>query len=140
MAGGAVTWVLNVDSKRLKLRALAAGSGVTLTYYAIGFGILVGLEHRLRPGAGQWIALALFAPLIPGMLPGFLLSVTLLFLGVQGFEGTHDRLFPMFPMLTPPLLHSYAVYRWMRRKGAAKFEGPSKPHSANPAGNLPGRE
>jgi hypothetical protein len=106
----------------LKHRAVLIGGGSTIAYSAV-LTVLLLAGSRTNSDALTKIAIALFIPLFPSMLPGCLISVLMAFLGVKGFDGFHDNAFPVFPVISAPLVNSYIAYRWIKRRQEQQLNG-----------------
>lgn len=101
-----------------KRKAAVIGGGGTLLYYA--FLLLIGwIADRFESNAAFTMMMILSFPLLPRMIPGFVLNLLLAVLGVRGFGGVHDNLFVLWPVVLAPLVNSYFALIWIKRKKAA---------------------
>jgi len=73
--------------------------------------------HRVRYDAFQFLGEVLVVPLIPGALPGLLIAAVLARLGIIG-GGFHDGSWFIASMISAPLVHTWIVNRWLKRRAA----------------------
>lgn len=98
----------------LKRKAVVFGGGGTLAYYAILLVIGWAADRFQSNGAFAMMGIAAF-PLLPSMMPGYIVSLLLAALSIQGLNGPHDNLFAFWPIVSAPLVNSYFVLIWLKR-------------------------
>jgi len=95
-----------------KLKALVIGVGGTLVYYVLLLAVAFVSSHFDSDG-GLKFMIVMALPVIPGMVPGGLLSLLL------GF-GFHETGFSIGCLISAPLVHSYLAYLWINRRTSAR--------------------
>ena len=111
---------------KLAINSLALGIGGTLFYYG-----LLSLaeaatptadwrEHLVRYQVLQFIGGSLLVLLIPGAIPGLILALILARFGIFGPEWDENMLNTC--LASPPLVHSYFVYLWLKRRERRRVE------------------
>ena len=95
-------------------KALVVGSGGTLSYYAILLALAWASSH-FHSDAGLILMMVISVPLLPGAIPGGLLSLFLEAVGIRGF-GFHDTGFGVSCLVSAPLVNSYLSWLWIKRK------------------------
>jgi hypothetical protein len=102
-----------------KRKAVVVGGGGTLAYYALLL-VIGWIADRFQSNAAFTMMIIIGFPLLPSMMPGFILSLLLAVLGVRGFDGPHDTLFALWPIVSAPLVNSYFALIWIKRRQIAR--------------------
>jgi hypothetical protein len=89
-----------------------------LADYAFVLAVLLLVKHFNEDAALLAVG-ALVLPLLPGMMPGGLMSIVLAFLGFQSF-GFHCARFDVFPLISAPVINTGFAYIYIKRKSVTK--------------------
>lgn len=86
-----------------------------MAYYA--FLLLIGwVADRFQSDVAFTMMIMVGLPLLPSMMPGFILSLLLAVLDIRDFDGPHDNLFAFWPIVSAPLVNSYFALIWIKRR------------------------
>lgn len=103
------------------IKSVVIGVGGTLAYYGLIYLATLGMPgadwtaHETRYRVLEFVGEAMFVPLIPGALPGFFVATVLARFGIIG-GGFHDGGWFLASAISAPLVHTFLVNRWLRRR------------------------
>lgn len=116
---------------RLLIKSLVIGVGGTLVYYGLLYLITLAepgadwTAHMVRYKVCEFLGAALLIPLIPGAVPGLIVTFLLARFGaIEGGSSPHDGPWLIPCGISAPLVHEYFVSLWLKRRDRLKTEAP----------------
>ncbi len=106
------------------MKSAAIGVGGTVAYYGLFYLVTLATpgadwtEHLTRYRVMNFLGEAMLVPLVPGALPGVVVTIILGSLGIfdTSWRSPHDGQWLIPCAISAPLVHAYLASRWLKRR------------------------